>query len=322
MQDGIGGSTPTKSTQCNRSSKKRCRSKLAPLLVATLALTMVVMETRGQRKIPDDNLAYPVLITLQNGTTGSGFYLNATSAIYFVTAKHVLFHTSGPSADQLLAESADLLSYPKDPKDQNRISLHLDLKTLETANLIHPHKSSDVAIVKVFTITKREGAEFKVTTVPGVQMVSAAPSGLVGVGLDSVKKYDEVLIANDILVFGYPTSLGLKNIPQLDYSRPLLRTGIIAGKNDSLRSLILDCPIYPGNSGGPVLEIDDEGLQRHFKVVGIITQFVPVAEQWLNTTHGYTNTSIGNSGYAVAVPMDFVLDLIADFEKPSSTPTP
>ena len=305
------------STPFTGSCGKGSRYRLGPLLVAAIALTLWIPETYAQRKIPDDNLGYPVLVTLQNGATGSGFYLNTTVAVYLVTAKHVLFH---PTTGQLWADSADLVSYPKDPKDQqNRNSFHVNLKALESAKLIRPHKSRDVAIVKILTLKKVENRSDG-TTVPGVQMVSVSPSGMVGADRESVKKYDDVLVANDILVFGYPTSLGLKNIPQLDYSRPLLRAGIIAGKNDSLRSLILDCPIYPGNSGGPVLEIDEEGLQRHFTVVGVISEFVPVAEEWLNITHGYTNTSIGNSGYAVAVPMDFVLELIDDFEKPPSTP--
>lgn len=42
------------------------------------------------RALPDDNLAYPVLITLKN-STGSGFYVNTNTGMYLVTAKHVLF---------------------------------------------------------------------------------------------------------------------------------------------------------------------------------------------------------------------------------------
>ena len=43
------------------------------------------------RDIPDDNLAYPVLISRDNKGVASGFYLNNGKEVYFVTAKHVLF---------------------------------------------------------------------------------------------------------------------------------------------------------------------------------------------------------------------------------------
>jgi hypothetical protein len=71
-----------------------------------------------------------------------------------------------------------------------------------------------------------------------------------------VKTFDQVLIGNDVIMYGYPTSLGLANILQLNPDRPLLRKGIVAGKNLQQHTLILDCPIYQGNSGGPIFEID------------------------------------------------------------------
>jgi hypothetical protein len=122
-----------------------------------------------------------------------------------------------------------------------------------------------------------------------------------------------VLTANDVFIFGFPTSIGLKAIPQIDYLRPLLRAGVIAGTNEQAKTIILDCPAYGGNSGGPVLEIEEEDFVKKFRVIGVVSQFVPVAETWRNMTHGYNNTNISNSGYAIAIPMDFVLDLTAQF---------
>jgi len=46
-----------------------------------------------------------------------------------------------------------------------------------------------------------------------------------------VQKFNDVLIANDAYIIGYPTSIGKKNYPQIDYKRPLVRKGVIAGKN-------------------------------------------------------------------------------------------
>jgi hypothetical protein len=63
-----------------------------PIFALFVVLVSVKSGGAAQRAIPDDNLAYPVLITLGNGSSGSGFFLNTSDAVYLVTAKHVLFN--------------------------------------------------------------------------------------------------------------------------------------------------------------------------------------------------------------------------------------
>jgi hypothetical protein len=70
------------------------RVGLLAAIILSLGLT-----AQAQRAIPDDNLGYPVLITLPGVGTGSGFYINATKYTYLVTAKHVLFN---PQSNQIL----------------------------------------------------------------------------------------------------------------------------------------------------------------------------------------------------------------------------
>jgi len=70
--------------------------------------------------------------------------------------------------------------------------------------------------------------------------------------------------------------------------------------------------VYKGNSGGPVIEIEQVKLTKvKFRVIGIVSQFVPFAEQWLNVTHGYSNLVISNSGDSVVTPIDAVFELLA-----------
>ena len=57
-----------------------------------------------------------------------------------------------------------------------------------------------------------------------------AKGGLLGVGLETIKPFEQVLTGNEVIVFGYPTSLGLAQFPQIDTHRPLLRKGIV-GRN-------------------------------------------------------------------------------------------
>ncbi len=259
------------------------------------------------RAIPDNNLAYPVLIVPKPRIKpGSGFFLNTASGTYLVTARHVLFE--GVLMDELIAPFAELVTYPKDPKEAGRNVFTLDLEKMHTAGYVKRHESQDIAAVMVGKALP--GGRIEV--VPGFGVASSTPSGFLSVGTSTLKMYDDVLVANEVFVFGYPTSLGLKALPQLDPLRPLLRRGIVAGVNPEKRSIILDCPLYPGNSGGPVLEVEvDDSGERKFSVIGVMSQFVPYIETWVNTLHGFEISSIENSGYSVATPVDFVLELLA-----------
>jgi hypothetical protein len=258
------------------------------------------------RALPDDNLAYPVLLQLSTGFLGSGFYLGTDRGIHLITARHVLFRDDGKT---LVAPELTAVSYGQGPSESGENRYRISLAALEQNGNLRPHPDRDVAVIRVGTI--KSAAQFAYS--PGVVEQARTKSGILVVKPEAVKPFEKVLVGNDVFVFGYPTSLGLKDIPQLDHARPLLRKGIIAGRNDKLRNLTLDCPIYPGKSGGPVVEVEQRGLEFHFATVGVISQFVPVVEEWINTMHRYSNIDIGNSGYSVATPMDYVLELASSF---------
>jgi len=228
----------------------------------------------AQRAIPDDNLSYPVLVLRGDGGTGSAFYVNTSTSMYLITAKHVLFDLK---TGNLNSPTASFLSYPRDPKENGRNMISADLAMLFKTGEVKPHSTQDVVIVRIASLKEpvSPGGAKAISLVTGLTLKEMAETGIVGVGFENIKKFDEVLVANSIVVFGYPTSLGLKNIPQLDPLRPLLRNGIVAGANPEKKLIVIDCPLYPGNSGGPVLEITQQWLQIQFKVIGVVSQFVP-----------------------------------------------
>ena len=267
-----------------------------PLILLLLLSTLAIAQ-HSQRSLPDDNLAYPVLITLKNGGTGFGFYLNDKAATYLVTAKHVLFDLV---TGKVRSNELELLSYSKNLSDPTPNVITVDLSVLDSAN-IKPHPSEDIAVLELFSVRSAQS----LSALSGVTVKQSAAQGLLGANLGVLRKFDQVLVGNEIVVMGYPTSLGLRAMPQIDSRRPLLRKGIVAGQNTEKRSIILDCPSYPGNSGGPALEVDTDGpFSRRYSIIGVIREFVPYADG------GKTFTITANSGYSVATPLDFVLELI------------
>jgi hypothetical protein len=257
----------------------------------------------SQREIPDDNLGYPALIIADN-LIGSGFYLNTDKGVFLVTAKHVLFN---PVAGKLWSNIIQVRSYSPVPADLNPIIFALDVSLLR----VKAHPSRDLAVVQVATSTGNltAGTQTDGTWLPGVQALATNGKGLVTVSAqDTVSRFDQILVGNSVILFGYPTSLELKEIDQLDPLRPLLRRGLVAGLNTQKRSVVLDCPVYPGNSGGPVVEMDRQGwFGYRFSVIGVVSEFVPFRDK----ARSFTMDS--NSGYSIATPMDFVLDLINNY---------
>jgi hypothetical protein len=131
-----------------------------------------------------------------------------------------------------------------------------------------------------------------------------------------VLRFNDVLVSNEVFVLGYPRSVGLDDYPQFDPRQPLLRKGVVAGINRERHTIILDLPVYPGNSGGPVVQVETaaEGgkIVRKFRVIGIASEFVPVVDH-LMTWWGQDTPLVHNSGYAIAASMDAVLDILSTF---------
>jgi hypothetical protein len=300
------------------------RYRLLRWLLAAIICLAAIGSAGAKRAIPEDNLAYPVLLLLGN-SSGSGFFLNTKAAMYLVTAKHVLFD---PATNKLRGDALELISYPKELKDVRRNVLSLDLVALKNTDNIRAHASEDVVVIKVATATPiaaaGTGAQLSLVTptqpnasvvgtlsfLPGI-IVKQSADQFVGVSsTDGIKMFSEVLVGNDVMMFGYPTSLALIPNPKIDFQRPLLRKGIVAGEYPAQHSIILDCPSYQGDSGGPILELETEFPVQTYRVIGVMSAFVPFADTWKNEHFNYVNTTLQNSGYSVVTPMDFVLELI------------
>lgn len=295
-------------TRYKRNCSVRRLSSLGMLIVCLMCASRTV---RAQRSIPDDNLAYPVLIEVP-GELASGFYLNTGTSIYLITAKHVIFD---PQTGRARSGPMTLLSYPRDPKESGTNVIQIgDMGVLLAAGQAKGHPTADVAVIRIGDIVTSAADKEPVTRtvqfIAGVLARTIAPSGILGVDIGNLKKYDDVLVANEVLLFGYPTSLGIRESLQLDPFKPLLRRGIIAGLNPSAKSIVIDCPSYPGNSGGPVVEADRSPFSATFKVIGVVSQFVPFEERSVNYPITYQNVTISNSGYTMVTPMDFVLELV------------
>jgi Trypsin-like peptidase domain len=279
------------------------------LFAASLA---TANESTPRRALPDDNLAYPVLVEVPlagnpgNASSGTGFYLDVRGYTFLITARHVVFASD---TDTLKGKQMKLTSYGQrtgDVFDLGRTSvLGVDLSAMKAADRIVEERSIDAMAIPIAT---PGGEGSKVNRVEGV---SGTGASLFTVNSENTKRFDEVLVGNDVFVFGYPSAIGLSSVPQLDYSRPLLRKGIVAGLNEKKRTIILDLATYGGNSGGPVLEVDRAGLTTtNYRVIGLVTSFIPTMGTTPATRLPTNPNDVDNSGYSVAIPIETVFEML------------
>jgi len=288
--------------------------KLFLLLIAVLIWAPAA---HAGAALPADYIKYPVSVTLEDGRAASGFYImDDNGDAYFVTAKHLLFYDQAKEGrSDLKGQKALLSSYPQEDQFQEPILIQLDLKVLNVAGFIYSHETNDVAVIKLGSVVltpRGKSLQFN-GGVDRVVKAGTTPSegSIVGASRAMIKKYDEVPIGNDVFIFGYPNSLGIENYPQIDYTRPLLRKGVIAGKNNEKKTMILDCPVFYGNSGGPVVETEPIGLSgTSYAIVGMVAEFIPFDDKWYGIQRPFNIREIENSGYSVVVPMDAILEVI------------
>lgn len=279
--------------------------------VLRLALIVfALLQTAGpgmtqSRSVPEDQVVSTVFVTIGQ-STGSGFYLMTEMGASLVTAKHVLFDEK----NNLKGDQTQLLSYSIARNSAGTL-MTLDLKVLRESKRLRTHATEDVVVVDVATTEKPlSGTEARdLRPVAGVTLNRVAPEGIWGPIITDARKFDDVIVGNDVLLAGFPTSIGLLNMPQVDRLRPLLRRGIVAGRNDAKKTIIVDCPVFPGNSGGPVVQVDRSAFETKFHIIGLVSEFVPFDNSgWSAAVGG--NATLLNSGFSVVVPMDAVLDLL------------
>ncbi len=287
-------------------------------LPVLLLLTAAVPLSRAS-DIPDDYVKYPVMVSLDSGSSASGFYFNDDrGTIYFATAAHVLFERKAQEPGRVgkpRGAHAMLLSYPEE-NGGGPIFIELNLSKLWQQGAIKVHPREDAVVVRVGAV-EQTATERKILLTDGVQRKApesqqGSSNTLLGANARMIKKFNDVAIGNEVFLFGFPTSLGILNYPQIDYTRPLLRKGVVSGKNVEKKTLILDCTTHYGNSGGPVIEVEQSSLtERRFWIIGMVVEYIPVqSSRYYGEKRRVKIDDVDNSGYSVILPMDVILELI------------
>jgi hypothetical protein len=162
--------------------------------------------------------------------------------------------------------------------------------------------------------TKKPGDSTTLVYNRGVKSDDGGKAKPSAVWSTSLRRFDRIQVGSDVYIFGYPTSIGLKRIPQIDYDRPLVQKGIVAGLNHKKKTIVLNIAAYFGNSGGPVVEVEKDRSGPKFVPIGIVSEYIPFEEQQINVTRNWHYSTITSSPYSVAEPLDPVIDIIQSWK--------
>jgi hypothetical protein len=272
----------------------------------SILFVFIYRHSYAQYSINSKLMEYPILIELDNGGSGTGFLIRDSTCVYLVTARHVIIGEeqlpNGSKKFGFFSNFGKIKAYPRDYEVSEPNIINIDFNYLYSNKKLTFSEGHDVLVAKIADVDS-----IVVKYVDGISKTGVSTN----INCFSIKELDSlknVRAGNDVYIFGYPKSLALKELEQYDFNRPLLRKGTIAARDIRKQKVIIDCPSYPGNSGGPALMVDFEG---NCKVIGIVVAFIPLIEQWQNSVYKeIRNVNVTNSGYSVVEPMDEIFKLI------------
>lgn len=125
----------------------------------------------------------------------------------------------------------------------------------------------------------------------------------------------EVSEGNIVYALGFPM-----NIVENNRKTPICRMGCIsriANVEDNLMNFIIDAQVFPGNSGGPVinrpevLSITGTNCNSSANLIGIVCSYIPYKESLQSTqTKRIISIHEENSGLTNVCPVDYIREVV------------
>jgi hypothetical protein len=226
-----------------------------------------------------------------------------------VTASHVLWD---PSTGRRYSSNLTCITHEANYSPGNpEVTIATDLLKAQSSGNLKKHATRDVAVLRIWSEVTTN--LFKILDHSQLSAAERRIQNINFANLSYASQFTNLSVGDDIYLVGFPNSLGLAPGHQIAAREPLLRRSIIASKNPSKKLLILDGPVYPGNSGGPVWVVQRlDLLTTSVSIAGVAVQLVPFDESrlGLNQPSGISNSTWAVSSYSVAEPIDFAIELI------------
>jgi V8-like Glu-specific endopeptidase len=253
---------------------------------------------------------FTVSVVLEN-SKGSGFFFCYKGNMYVVTARHVLFREKEGSFN-LYANAACI----KAPDTKGKDADPAIFENLLNDNNTYYNKTYDVGLIHLGSYRLKNNKTLLQASYREETIQTQLPTNMAQFyGEYSAVSLNDVHVGTDIFIAGYPTSLGITQYMDFfDHDRPVVRKGIVSHVNYKKQHIIIDCFVFPGNSGGPVIQATNDEDLKH-TLIGLVSRYIPYRQIHVIPVENITNINYVNSGYALIVSMDHILESMIDFSK-------
>lgn len=205
---------------------------------------------------------------------GSCFIAEHNGELYVVTAYHVLFNHEGT----LISSDGTLFFSNQETDDRNNLYVNITLDHIE----IKVSPEDDLALFKYDSnsefIAEARNNDIKLTPIS----LTAKP--------------ENELWTTKVYILGFPTSLCID--APFD-TKPMVASGVVSAYDRSHNSFIVNAPVYYGNSGCPVLRMQEDGT---IEIVGIVQRLVMFNLEWKNPyERELSRLDWHNAGYTICL---------------------
>lgn len=108
-----------------------------------------------------------------------------------------------------------------------------------------------------------------------------------------------------VYIYGYPTSL----MPEAPFEiKPFFAKGVVSSYDIETGQFVTDIPVYYGNSGCPVMYVDNE---NEIHLIGVVHKLIPFKLDWKNKYEtSFIRMDWHNSGYSICMGVNKLLELL------------
>jgi hypothetical protein len=262
------------------------------MVLAVCILSYALMNTLPAQQLPLPEQWKKAIVPIEvnqkteNGsdtliTIGTGFLVhNDRGIIFVVTCKHVV---RGIPQSFITFKT----------KDPDAI-LALPIGSEKFHFVYHDNPSIDLAI----------------SSIPSI---SGATLDYYAIGLDMFLAADSIYEGENVLFLGFPMAIGGEK------ATPVCRSGIVALKEESEYSFLIEGNAFPGNSGGPVFlrqsvfDFRTKSLGRATKpyFIGVVAQAITYNETAMSMQTGRPRITFEeNAGLVRVIPSQYLLEMI------------
>lgn len=225
--------------------------------------------------------------------------------VYLITNKHVF--------DAIIKSGSKVAHIRVNPKtDEKARTYNIELFDKDGNQIwyLHPNPKVDVAVVPInFGILKEQGmqAEFFQSDIH----------------VATTKEFKEIEVTEGDFIYtlGFPM-----NLVGDERNTVIVRGGVIARVSDVYKNphkaFLIDSPVFPGNSGGPVIlkpeMITIQGTKTHNKVflIGVVSSYIPYEEEAVSRQTGKIRITFQeNSGLTLVYTVDCIQEAIQEHIK-------